>query len=113
MALAPTRATLNSGNLPVELTSFAGRRQGLAELKRALASTRLLTLAGTGGVAKTKLALRGGLVADGAPNTQVAVRLFSEGIVESHLASIFNKHGVDSRLEVARWMASIQVTDPV
>ena len=60
MALAPTRATLRTGNLPVELTSFVGRRQGLAELKRALASNRLLTLTGAGGVGKTKLALRAG-----------------------------------------------------
>ena len=34
--LAPTRATEHAGNLPVELTSFVGRRQGLADLKRAL-----------------------------------------------------------------------------
>src|SRR3954447_6993940 len=60
MALAPTRATLHAGNLPLELTSFVGRRQGLADLKRALAATRLLTLTGTGGVGKTKLALRAG-----------------------------------------------------
>ena len=58
--MAPTRASLHPGNLPVELTSFVGRRQGLAELKHALASTRLLTLTGAGGVGKTKLALRAG-----------------------------------------------------
>ena len=53
-----------------------------------------------------------GLVADGATNAQVAARLFiSERTVESHLASIFNKLGVDTRLQVARWFASTQVTD--
>jgi predicted ATPase len=60
LTLTPTRAPRNAGNLPVELTSFVGRRQGLADLKRALASTRLLTLTGAGGVGKTKLALRAG-----------------------------------------------------
>ena len=50
-----------------------------------------------------------GLVADGATNAQVAARLFiSERTVESHVASIFNKLGVDTRLQVARWFASTQ-----
>jgi predicted ATPase/DNA-binding CsgD family transcriptional regulator len=45
-------------NLPAEVTSFVGRRQELREVKRLLTTTRLLTLTGTGGVGKTKLALR-------------------------------------------------------
>ena len=54
-----------------------------------------------------------GLVADGATNAQVAARLFiSERTVESHMASIFNKLGVDTRLQVARWFASTQVAAP-
>ncbi len=54
-----------------------------------------------------------GLVADGATNAQVAARLFiSERTVESHLASIFNKLGVDTRLQVARWVASRQLSAP-
>ena len=45
-------------NLPAEMTSFVGRRQELREVKRLLTTTRLLTLTGSGGVGKTKLALR-------------------------------------------------------
>jgi len=44
--------------LPAELTSFVGRRQELREVKRLLGTTRLLTLTGSGGAGKTRLALR-------------------------------------------------------
>ena len=43
--------------LPVDASSFVGRDRELAELKALLRCTRLLTLAGTGGVGKTRLAL--------------------------------------------------------
>ena len=43
--------------LPVDASSFVGRDHELAELEALLPSTRLLTLAGTGGVGKTRLAL--------------------------------------------------------
>ena len=46
--------------LPVELTSFVGRRRELADLRRLMPTTRLLTLTGTGGVGKTRLALQAG-----------------------------------------------------
>ena len=45
-------------NLPAEVTSFVGRRKELREVKRLLSTTRLLTLTGSGGAGKTKLALR-------------------------------------------------------
>jgi predicted ATPase/DNA-binding CsgD family transcriptional regulator len=45
-------------NLPAEVTSFVGRRQELREVKRLLTTTRLLTLTGSGGAGKTKLAVR-------------------------------------------------------
>jgi predicted ATPase/DNA-binding XRE family transcriptional regulator len=52
-------------NLPAPLTSFLGREQELAELARLLAEARLVTLCGTGGVGKTRLALElaGGVLA--------------------------------------------------
>lgn len=46
------------GNLPVELTSFVGRRRELTEAKRLLSLARLVTLTGVGGVGKTRLAVR-------------------------------------------------------
>src|SRR6516225_6217505 len=47
-----------AGNLPAELTSFVGRRGELAEVRRLLAGSRLVTLTGVGGVGKTRLAVR-------------------------------------------------------
>jgi predicted ATPase len=44
-------------NLPSELTSFIGREKEIAEVRRLLAGTRLLTLTGSGGTGKTRLAL--------------------------------------------------------
>ena len=44
-------------NLPLQVTSFVGRERELAEVVRLLATTRLLTLTGTGGTGKTRLAL--------------------------------------------------------
>jgi predicted ATPase/DNA-binding CsgD family transcriptional regulator len=44
-------------NLPLELSSFVGREKELAEVKRLLEDNRLLTLTGSGGCGKTRLAL--------------------------------------------------------
>jgi predicted ATPase/class 3 adenylate cyclase/DNA-binding CsgD family transcriptional regulator len=53
----PSRASV-SGNLPVELTSFVGREQELADVREHLSDHRLITLIGAGGCGKTRLALR-------------------------------------------------------
>jgi predicted ATPase/class 3 adenylate cyclase len=45
-------------NLPRELTSFVGRERELADVKRLLADSPLVTLTGTGGCGKTRLALQ-------------------------------------------------------
>jgi predicted ATPase/class 3 adenylate cyclase len=45
-------------NLPVQLTSFVGRRRELEEVKDGVRSGRLLTLTGPGGTGKTRLALQ-------------------------------------------------------
>jgi len=55
-ALRSLEATPN--NLPQQVTSFVGRERELAEVKRLLAETRLLTLRGAGGIGKTRLSLQ-------------------------------------------------------
>jgi predicted ATPase len=46
------------GNLPGQLTSFVGRQEELALLATAVDASRLVTLSGTGGVGKTRLAVQ-------------------------------------------------------
>lgn len=46
------------GNLPAEATSFIGRRDALAEVRKKLSEARLVSLVGPGGVGKTRLAIR-------------------------------------------------------
>ena len=45
-------------NLPTQMTSFVGRTHEVAEARRLLATTRLLTLTGPGGTGKTRLSLQ-------------------------------------------------------
>ncbi|MDX6280050.1 MAG: hypothetical protein QOH03_1121, partial [Kribbellaceae bacterium] len=67
------------GTLPAELTSFVGRRQELLDVRALLATSRLVTLTGPGGVGKTRLALR----------TAVQVRrTFPDGVWLVELAAL-------------------------
>jgi len=66
-------------SLPVPRTSFVGRGRALAEIKRLLEHSRLLTLTGSGGCGKTRLALR--LAEQVAPT-------FTDGVVWIDLAAL-------------------------
>jgi len=54
----PLRSLRTSHNLPVQVTSFVGRAQELAEVDKLVHGARLVTLTGTGGSGKTRLALQ-------------------------------------------------------
>src|SRR5262244_1735795 len=74
-----SRTASRPHNLPAELNSFVGRRHEMAEVKRALQATRLLTLTGAGGAGKTRLALR--VASD-------LVRAFPDGVWAVELANL-------------------------
>lgn len=61
LALAfPPPRTIDAipNNLPLQLTSFIGRDRELTDVRRLFSTTRLLTLTGSGGCGKTRLALQ-------------------------------------------------------
>jgi predicted ATPase/class 3 adenylate cyclase len=56
----PPLKTLDAflNNLPIQLTTFIGRENEIAEVKQELESHRLVTLTGSGGTGKTRLSLQ-------------------------------------------------------
>jgi predicted ATPase/DNA-binding SARP family transcriptional activator len=57
---SPLSASAISGNLPAELTPLVGRRRDVELLGTALKNYRLISIVGTGGIGKSRLALRVG-----------------------------------------------------
>jgi predicted ATPase/DNA-binding CsgD family transcriptional regulator len=49
---------MTGGALPTEISSFVGRRDDLAAMRRQLSAAHLLTVTGVGGVGKTRVSLR-------------------------------------------------------
>jgi len=76
-------------NLPIQLTSFVGRDQELAEVDKLLRGSRLVTLTGVGGAGKTRLALQ----AAAALETE-----FPDGRWLADLAPLSEPHLVTQRL---------------
>ncbi|CAG0928933.1 Putative HTH-type transcriptional regulator [Thermoflexales bacterium] len=81
-----------TADLPLPLTSFIGREEELAEIKRLLTTTRLLTLTGAGGCGKTRLALE--MAHTSAPE-------FQDGITWVDLAPLSNPELVVPAVAVA------------
>src|ERR1700736_2659747 len=74
-----TEIPRGENSLPADVTSFVGRRQARAEVKRALSASRLVTLTGVGGGGKTRVALH---VAD------EVRRAFADGVCVVELAEV-------------------------
>ncbi|GAF49140.1 putative LuxR family transcriptional regulator [Rhodococcus wratislaviensis NBRC 100605] len=81
----PSGGKANVGNLPYELTSFVGRRNEIAEVRRLFSVSRLVTLTGVGGVGKTRLALR--VATDSS-------RAFADGVWSIGLGELYDRGGV-------------------
>ena len=76
-----TRPTLQpQTNLPVQLTRFIGRERERAEVSRLLGTTRLLTLTGSGGAGKTRLAIEIGAMWVTANVTPTIALTFPDGV---------------------------------
>ncbi|MEV0384336.1 BTAD domain-containing putative transcriptional regulator [Nonomuraea sp. NPDC050643] len=115
------------GNLPARLTSFVGREEDIARVRRLLGDggSRLVTLAGPGGAGKTRLAveaLAGFPVRDGTWLVELAsateVRAAVEGVLKTTdlvrslrgtapLIVLDNcEHVIEEAARVARWLLS-------
>jgi hypothetical protein len=57
----PPQGPVDSNNLPIARTAFIGREQDVAEVKALLSDRGLVTLVGSGGVGKTRLAVQVGI----------------------------------------------------
>lgn len=88
----PALASLNASNIPVQPTSFVGRRRELDEVRARLRGTRLLTLLGTGGVGKTRLAYQAAAEAAAA---------YPDGVVAAELAEVATAEAVPEALATA------------
>jgi predicted ATPase/DNA-binding CsgD family transcriptional regulator len=80
-------------NLPAELSSFVGRRHELASVRDGVASHRLVTLLGPGGIGKTRLSLRAAAdqertLADGAWVAELAPVQLPELVPEAVVAAL-------------------------
>ena len=86
-------ATERRSNVPAELSSFVGRRHELASVRAGLATHRLVTLLGPGGIGKTRLAFRAAAdqersLADGAWVAELAPMQVPELVPETVVGAL-------------------------
>ncbi len=92
------------GNLPLELTSFVGRRRELADARRLFESSRLLTLTGVGGVGKTRLAIR---------LAGALQRVFSNGTWLVELGELSDPDLLEEHVAVTLGVRPVSSSDPL
>ncbi len=90
--LAELGSTPGPRGLPADTSSFVGRTRELEELRALLARTRLLTLSGTGGAGKTRLALE---------LTRGAEEEYAEGAAFIELAAVARHDHVEDAVAAA------------
>jgi len=90
--------------LPAEASSFVGRSRELADLKALLESTRMLTLTGTGGAGKTRLALE---LARGAEPS------FQTGAAVVELAALADERLVPDAVAAALDIRALPAQEPL
>jgi hypothetical protein len=78
--IGPARMT---SNIPIPPTSFIGRERELKEITELLSSCRLLTLTGSGGVGKTRLAIE---------TAHASAAIFKDGVFWVDLVGLSNPH---------------------
>jgi predicted ATPase/DNA-binding SARP family transcriptional activator len=84
-------------NLPVQLTSFVGRSEELQDLETRLASDRLVTLTGIGGIGKTRLAIAA---------AQTVLPSFGDGVWWIDLSTASEPREVPGRVAAALGVGS-------
>ncbi len=90
-------------NLPTQLTNFVGRSREISEIERLIPACRLLTLTGTGGCGKTRLAV------------QVASRLgpaFPDGVWMVELATLSDANLLPNAICAALQLREEPTRDP-
>jgi non-specific serine/threonine protein kinase len=91
-------------HLPEQLTSFVGREEEIATVKRLLANSRMVTLTGTGGCGKTRLALR---------VARDLLGIHRDGIRFVDLSALANPDLVPQTVAAALGLKDAQNLDPI
>jgi predicted ATPase/DNA-binding CsgD family transcriptional regulator len=90
-----------TSGLPLELSSFVGRRHEVGEVKRLLSTSRLVTLTGPGGVGKTRLAIE---------VSRAVHRAFPDGVVLVELDELRDVELVPNAVALAVGMREAGLT---